>query len=268
MVVSLSDRLNGPMQHSLRISQVAWKYTRSTPGNTSQSAFGRKEYLSNVKWILFLAFRPLVLAVENWPTVLSYYLSRSRAATVAIRFRNRDVLIAPRGYTFHAIAETLLLNAYNFQRSPSVVVDIGASIGDFALLASRDSRTRVYAFEQDFGYFRYLQENMELNRRHSVRVFHTAADRRTLASIIDGGEEKIDFLKVDCEGCEYDLILHCPIAVLNRVRLIALEIHERPPFLKASLITHLKASGFQVSESEGFGKGHHVYAWRSTSEDE
>jgi len=52
------------------------------------------------------------------------------------------------------------------------------------------------------------------------------------------------------------------------VRFIALEIHERPPFLKASLITHLKASSFQVSESEGFGKGHHVYAWRSTSEDE
>jgi hypothetical protein len=94
-----------------------------------------------------------------------------------------------------------------------------------------------------------------------------AADRRTLGSIIDGGEEMIDFLKVDCEGCEYDLLLHCPVAVLNRVKFIALEIHDRPPFLKASLITHLKTSGFHISESERFGLGHHVYAWRDASED-
>jgi hypothetical protein len=255
------------MQLSWRFSPTSWKYTRSTPGNTYESVFGRKDYLSNVKWLLFIAFRPLVRGVENWPTVIRYYLSRDTSPTVAIRFRNHDILIAPRGYTFHAIAETLLLNAYRFQGSPSVVVDIGASIGDFALLASRDRKTRVYAIEQDSGYCRYLQENMDLNGRHSVRVFQKMADRRTLGSIVDGEEGKIDFLKVDCEGCEYDLLLHCPVEVLNRVRFMALEVHERPPYLKSNLIAHLKTSGFQVSESEGFGRGHHVYAWRSPSGD-
>jgi len=240
----------------------SWKYARPTSANTSTASLGRRDYLSNFIWILFLAFRPLVREIENWPIVLRYYLSRSNVPAVTIRFRNHEVLQAPRGYIFEAIAGTLLLNAYRFDGSPTVVVDIGASVGDFALLASRKSGTRVYAFEKDSGYYSYLRENMELNRRHSVRVFQTAADRQTLGSIIEAGEEKIDFLKVDCEGCEYDLFLHCPATVLAKVKVIALEIHERPPYSKVSLIAYLRAAGFQVSESDAFWRGHFVYAFR------
>jgi precorrin-6B methylase 2 len=155
-----------------------------------------------------------------------------------------------------------LSNTYRLKGSPSVVADIGASIGDFALFASRKKGTRVYAYEKDAGYYSYLRENMELNKRRSVRIFHATADRRTLGSIIEQGEEEIDFLKVDCEGCEYDLLLHCPHITLAKVNLIALEIHERPPYSKADLIAHLKTSGFQVSESEAFWRGHYVYASR------
>jgi precorrin-6B methylase 2 len=193
---------------------------------------------------------------------MRYYLSRSNSRAVTIRFRNHDVLLAPRGYIFEAIAGTLLSNTYRLNGSPSVVVDIGASIGDFALLASRKKGTRVYAYEKDLGYCTYLRENMELNRRHSVRIFHGSADGQTLASILELGEENIDFLKVDCEGCEYSMLLHCPATVMARVRVIAMEIHERPPYSKGSLIDHLKSSGFEVSESEAFWRGHYVYASR------
>jgi hypothetical protein len=243
-----------------KLIQPSWKYARPTSANTSASSLGRRDYLSNLIWLLFLAFGPLVREVENWPTVLRYYLSRSNAPMVPIRLRNHDVLLAPRGYIFEAIAGALLLNTYRFNGSPTVVVDIGASIGDFALLASRKEGTRVYAYEKDSGYYTYLQENMRVNRRRSVRLSPTAADWQTLVSIIEGGEEKIDFLKVDCEGCEYDLLLHCPVTVLRKVRLIAMEIHERPPYSKSSLIAYLRASGFEVSESYAFWRGHYLYA--------
>ncbi|HEV2119196.1 MAG TPA: FkbM family methyltransferase [Candidatus Bathyarchaeia archaeon] len=242
----------------------SWKYARPTSANTSSASLGRRDYLSNLIW-LFIASGTLVHEVENWPTVIRYYLSPSNSQFVAIRFRNRDVLLAPRGYIFEAIAGTLLSNTYRFGGAPSVVVDVGASIGDFSLLASRKKETRVYSYEKDSGYCDYLRKNMELNMRHSVRIFQEMADRYTLRSIIEHGEETIDFLKMDCEGCEYDMLLHCAPTVLARVRTIALEIHERPPYTKAGLIDHLKRCGFQVSESETFWRGHYVYASHETT---
>ena len=250
------------MRHRQNLPPPSWKYARSTSANTSTAPLRRRDHLSNLIWLLFLAFRSLVREVENWPTVIRYYLSSGDSRVATIRFRNRDILLAPRGYIFEAIAGTLLSNTYRFTGSPSVVVDIGASIGDFALLASRAKGTRVYSLEKDPGYCNYLRKNMALNRRHSVRIFQGEADSRTLGSIIARGEESIDFLKVDCEGCEYDLLLHCEPMILTKVRRIAMEIHERPPYSKADLIEHLKSSGFQVSESDAFWRGHYVYASR------
>jgi hypothetical protein len=249
---------------SQELSPVSWKYGRPTSANTSEASFRRRDYLSNALWLLVLAFRPLVREVQNWPTVLRYYLTRDSAPAVVIRFRNNDVLVAPRDYIFEAIAGTLLVNSYSFRGSPSVVVDVGASIGDFALLASRDHGTRVYAFEKDSGYARYLKDNMTLNARRSVRVFAEAANRHTLKKIIESHEDRIDFLKVDCEGCEYDLLLRCPCEVIAKVKFIALEIHERPPYSKTDLTDYLKTSGFQVSEIRTFVHGHRVYAQRQS----
>lgn len=246
------------------LSPVSWKYGHSTSANTSNAKFRRRDYLSNALWLLFLAFRPLVCKVQNWPTVIGYYLSRDRAPAVAIRFRNHDVLLAPRDYIFEAIAGTLLVNSYRFRGSQSVVVDVGASIGDFALLASKGNGNRVYAFEKDSGYARYLRDNMNRNRRRYVRISNEAANRYTLKTVIDSHEDKIDFLKVDCEGCEYDLLLNCSPEVLAKVKSIALEVHERPPYSKEALSDCLRASGFQVSETQTFMHGHRMYARRQS----
>jgi hypothetical protein len=57
-------------------------------------------------------------------------------------------------------------------------------------------------------------------------------------------------------------LLHCPVEVLAKVRCIALEIHERPPYSKTDLTNRLRASGFQVSETRTYMHGHRVYARR------
>ena len=45
--------------------------------------------------------------------------------------------------------------------------------------------------------------------RRSIRIFEGAAHRNSLKRMIEAHEDKIDFLKVDCEGYEYDLLLRC-----------------------------------------------------------
>src|SRR5690242_9191039 len=68
---------------SEELSPTSWKYGRPTSANTSKAPFRRRDYLSNVLW-LFLAFGPLVREVQNWTTVLRYYLCRNSAPAVAI----------------------------------------------------------------------------------------------------------------------------------------------------------------------------------------
>ncbi len=205
--------------------------------------------------------------IENWGEVLAFFVSPIHRSPLTVRLRNGDVLSVPGNYLFEAIAETLLLNVYDFERLPpgAVVVDIGASVGDFALLASRSPDSRVYAFEPSPNTYRYMQSNLASNDRRGVRLFNAPANGHTLDSVLNTyGESKIDFLKIDCEGCEYRVLLECSQASLNKVARVAMEIHPITGTSKTKLISALKCAGFSVTEWKGRGHGRYVFATRGT----
>ena len=224
-------------------------------------------YLSNLKWLL-ISLDKVRSQIENASEVLSYYVRPKRDHPLTIRFRNGEHLLVPSTYVFVAVAETLLMNVYGFERVPSnqVVVDIGASVGDFSLLASR-SGARVFAFEPDPETFSYLKSNMESNGRASVRLFNTYANSSILESITCDEELEVGFLKIDCEGCEYEMLLRCRPECLSKVKRVAMEIHESQEYSQKSLIRHLQHSGYSVRERkdlrQGPNIGQYVYAQRT-----
>ncbi len=59
-------------------------------------------------------------------------------------------------------------------RDGGVFFDIGANIGSYALVASEQPRANVFAFEPHPETFRYLSENLALNRRENVRAVNLA----------------------------------------------------------------------------------------------
>lgn len=66
---------------------------------------------------------------------------------------------------------------------------------------------------------------------------------RTLPALLDElGLPEVDFLKLDCEGCEFAVIENLPVEVLRRVRLWHIEYHAAP----APLIQKLRTAGFAV----------------------
>lgn len=220
-----------------------------------------KSYLSNLKW-LGISLNRLVTEVENWAEVLVYYVSPLHRSPLKIRLRNGDILTAPEDYVFEAISETLLLNVYGLEKPwpGNVIVDIGASVGDFALRASKNPDARVYAFEPSPRSFKYMESNLHSNGRRNVRLFNAAADGQTLDSIIDTyGESSIDFLKIDCEGCEYEL-LHCSNAVLANVREISMEVHSVGGHTADEIPSRLREVGFRVIETKRFGQGRYIHA--------
>ena len=161
----------------------------------------------------------------------------------------------------------------------AVVVDIGANLGMFSLHVAADhGAARVLAFEPFPDSFALLKRNAERNRldaiqpiplaiagqagtrelhmqgRHGVHsLFGTSGEAVrieciTLADAFARFEiARCDFLKLDCEGAEYEILLGAEPAALARVAHIALEYHDGVTAGSgAELAAFLTSRGFAV----------------------
>jgi len=166
------------------------------------------------------------------------------------------------------------------------IIDIGANIGTFTLYAAINAPgATVYAMEPEPGNYGMLIQNIRqngLSKRvttlqaamsgaagnailhisphvsggHSLfKHSSTGADAVTVNIMTLGdllSEKKIDvcdFLKLDCEGAEYEILYSLPAETLNKIRCIAVECHlfsgnplHRPEKLKM----FLEEKGFDV----------------------
>lgn len=173
------------------------------------------------------------------------------------------------------------------------VVDIGAAFGDFAIwVAARFPQSTVYACEPFPGSFALLGENLKLNRVGNVRALPYAVGGRSGPMSLGtgtgeavefrtaGGEqpgrqmlevpgrsledlfreqqiESCDFLKLDCEGAEYEILFGASEATLGRIRHLCLEYHDG-----VTAHTHLDLQRFLVAR--GFrARVHPNRAWRN-----
>ena len=62
-----------------------------------------------------------------------------------------------------------------------------------------------------------------------------------------------DFLKMDCEGAEFEILINTKKLVLKKIRLIAGELHEglQKRYSTNDLIEHLRANNFQMVIQNG-----------------
>lgn len=148
-----------------------------------------------------------------------------------------------------------------------VVVDVGAHIGAFTILASKMGG-KVYAFEPERDNFKMLQMNVDrnlsdatlfnlalCNKTGTCNLYlaeynmgaHSTAHRVTnniqivtcgrLFDYVNGG---IDFLKMDCEGGEYEILHNLD---LSRVGKLSMEYHG-PAMLK--LMSYLMEKNIRI----------------------
>jgi FkbM family methyltransferase len=178
--------------------------------------------------------------------------------------------------------------APGFEIQPTdTVIDIGSNIGTFSLFASGCAvRGRVYAFEPEAENYALLAHNIAANRRTNVVVkrtavavgrgtvrlftssqggFHSvladrAADTRRseeveaigLKEIFDEYRiERCHFLKMDCEGAEYDILYGLPAEYYSRIDRIAMEYHGAEDRMARraqsdGLVAHLERFGFRI----------------------
>jgi len=164
------------------------------------------------------------------------------------------------------------------------VLDIGAGFGDFAVRVARECPgARILAFEPLPESFLRLEEHIRLNGVSNVNAFaqavagqegelalytltglsgqhRTAGDLSraqgetirvpavTLAAAMERlGIDRCDFLKLDCEGAEYDILLTAGEQTLSRIGHIALEYHDAvTSHVHEDLVRFLQERGFEA----------------------
>jgi hypothetical protein len=73
----------------------------------------------------------------------------------------------------------------------------------------------------------------------------------TLPQILDMFQlAKIDFLKMDCEGSEYDILYNLDPSIYKKIKVISLEFHDlnEPQKSGYSLALYLTKQGFNIIE--------------------
>ncbi|MFC2054169.1 FkbM family methyltransferase [Chloroflexota bacterium] len=201
-----------------------------------------------------------------------------------IRFKIRGVM------DIWTIKETFLDRFYEKFGTPIgdgwTVVDIGAGIGDFSILAGvRHPKNKVFAFEPSRDSYTLLLKNLELNQVKNVRVYpeaiwshstelaiDTSANEpgqyksRPIGEVESLSEELVvpslsleeafersglthcDLLKIDCEGAEFVILCNTPDAVLQRIERIVLEYHDDVEgYNHKDLVAYLASKGFDVN---------------------
>jgi len=231
----------------------------------------------------YLRYLPsIVLTVKNWPAfLLNYSGIAHRGGTYYLR--NGMILRDEEGTLTGTIAVVFLRKHYGAVHGKGVIVDIGANIGVFTVFAASESpHARIYSFEPVPKNYAWLRRNVESSGLDGrVQTFNlgvvSTSGKRTLHlsssplhSIFEDGEisesieiecttlpeilesnrlERIDLLKMNCEGAEYEIFYSTPDECFSKISEIRMEFHNEDKKEKnaTKLREFLEGKGFQTT---------------------
>jgi len=164
-----------------------------------------------------------------------------------------------------------------------IVVDIGANRGVFTALAAYKKAGLILAYEPDPDNYTSLSNLVSLNgflmvKLHNIAVAgtegyrplylsnentrHTIVGRDVVTNqeleesievktiLLDDivkNVNKVDLLKIDCEGAEYEILLSTGVSILEKVRRIVIEYHGDEQDIRVfEIINRLKEIGYCI----------------------
>jgi FkbM family methyltransferase len=171
-------------------------------------------------------------------------------------------VIFPRTY-FQFLKEVFVLDVYRagLIRRNDVVLDMGACTGDFCIVASKKvgAKGSVIALEPDPDNYELLKFNIQRNKCQNVMPLNIGVGKEdnqdteitapfdkpsrgklsTLETILEkaGMSKKLDFIKMDIEGAEVDVITKS-INTIKQAEVVSLEFHDTKGRIDHLLLQH------------------------------
>lgn len=221
-----------------------------------------KELLS--KGFKFFLLFPRLRSVKHPWSVLKYYIQESSPDFVELKGKTK-ILFSSHPHDVITFFVVFLKQEYGKIKEDSIVVDVGANIGVFSLYAALSGAKKVYAFEPSKEAFEILCKNIELNNFTDVIIpvnkavsniddliiqfpcssspynsigscgsnndlVYSEIQTVTIDSFIDrnGDINRIDLLKLDCEGAEFDILPSISEVAFEKISAIRMECHGEP----------------------------------------
>jgi len=221
------------------------------------------------KWVYYLgSIFTLLFGFKNWWEVIRIFLFKTTGEVRTLIVRKPRLLINVRSKMDVWSVKEALLDRFYTRCGTEIgedwsVLDIGAAIGEFTLLAAlHASKGRVIAYEPYSESFELLRDNLSLNSIdnviiHKVAVWSKEEDLEldfSLAEPLQMKSEKpdsnhahshiisqsvslqqalvqnhvnhLDLLKLDCEGAEFPILLEVEPDILHRVDRVIMEYHD------------------------------------------
>ena len=203
--------------------------------------------------------------LKNYREVLE---CREKEVPVQLKFRcGINLEFSNAASSLHIFDEIFVAEVYKLSKSNQTrtIVDIGANVGLFSVYALlKIPRANIYAVEADPFVFQELAKNLRANElTNKIKIFHQAMASKPGKIVLyaakhfgwssifnDQGAksgrpvevdaanltlfckehhlEKIDYLKVDIEGAEYDFILGDRDFFRNEIEEMAVEVDRDP----------------------------------------
>lgn len=124
-----------------------------------------------------------------------------------------------------------------------VVLDLGASLGDSSLYFAKLGASEVYGYEPDVKYYHLAQENIKLNgMEEKIHIYNESATSDKVKHLISQHRLQNIFLKIDCDGCEFEFTEKLDDMTCYNITDIVMEYHGEP----RRLIQKLSRLGYRV----------------------
>jgi FkbM family methyltransferase len=229
---------------------------------------------------LFACCVRVLFQIRNPGRVLICYLRRKPLPSGIVEFRNGlKIHVSRHPDDLATIFLIFLRSTYSGLESDTVVLDIGANIGAFSLYAAKSAKVqKVYAIEPCRESMEILQRNIVANQLQDIIVplravvcgskpgelvqFPVVSDPSNNSLNADGfptepvitttiGEVverkslgRVDYVKIDCEGAEYEIIREMPPALFEQFGKVVVEYHAGR---QSELIERMRSQNFAVT---------------------
>ena len=247
----------------------------------------------------FKILKKAKLIFENWIMYPLSYYNFIHDDFIIFKTRSKKIIkLRKQSTDLMALTHVWLIEEYkkeNFEIKPNdVVIDVGAHIGLFTIYASQFcTNGKIYSFEPIVDNYELLLENIKLNNLDNVKSFnqaisnsnesiqlflnddesgHSMFSQSSKSIIIDSislqkffDENQIkhcNFLKLDCEGAEYEIIKNLPFEYFQKIDKLVIEYHmaDLHPELLIELKETLSQQNFEIETKKLFSDIGFLYA--------
>ena len=219
-----------------------------------------------------------------------YKLCKSKHRAVETTLFNKKVKVNNAFWYLHGLKELFIDESYKFYSATSapIIIDCGANVGlSVMYFKSIFPRAKITAFEPDQNIFSLLTSNINEFGYADVNLINKAVwiEDGGIEFLASGGvggrichgsdsntiqiptvrlknllQEKVDFLKIDIEGAEFDVIEDCKDNLVN-VNNLFIEYHslEEKEQKLDEILKILKLAGFKYYIKEAWENQLHPY---------